>query len=43
MPAEQALANEFRRGMEVVESLETVTGAERFAAGRGRHGDFSEI
>jgi enoyl-CoA hydratase len=40
---EQALANEFRRGLEVVASRETVTGATRFAQGRGRHGDFGDI
>jgi enoyl-CoA hydratase len=40
---EQALANEFRRGLEVVATRETVTGATRFAQGRGRHGDFGDI
>ena len=40
---EDALANEFRRGMEVIESRETLAGATRFAAGRGRHGDFGDI
>lgn len=40
---EEALANEFRRGLEVVASRETVTGATRFAQGRGRHGDFGDI
>ncbi len=40
---EEALANEFRRGMEVIDSRETVTGATRFAEGRGRHGDFGDI
>ncbi len=38
-----ALANEFRRGLQVIESKETVTGAARFAAGRGRHGSFEDI
>ena len=33
-----ALANEFRRGSEVVASGETVAGASRFAGGAGRHG-----
>ena len=42
-PLESALANEFRRGMDVIESRETVTGASRFAAGLGRHGDFGDI
>jgi enoyl-CoA hydratase len=43
LPLDEALANEFRRGMAVIESGETVSGASRFAAGRGRHGDFGEI
>jgi hypothetical protein len=29
--------------MEVIDSRETVEGASRFAAGRGRHGDFGDI
>ncbi len=40
---QEALANEFRRGLEVIASRETVTGATRFAQGRGRHGDFGDI
>ena len=40
---EDALGNEFRRGMSVIESLETVTGATAFASGKGRHGDFEDI
>jgi enoyl-CoA hydratase len=43
LPLQDALANEFRRGMEVIESRETVAGATRFAEGRGRHGDFGDI
>lgn len=35
-----ALANEFRRGMEVIESGEAQHGATRFAQGSGRHGSF---
>lgn len=35
---DDALANEFRHGMEVIQSGETVAGAQRFAAGAGRHG-----
>lgn len=38
LPFEGALRNEFRRGMEVVSSGETTSGASRFAAGEGRHG-----
>jgi enoyl-CoA hydratase len=40
---EAALANEFERGMDVIGSGETASGARRFAAGRGRHGDFGDI
>jgi enoyl-CoA hydratase len=39
----EALTNEFQRGMEVIDSRETVMGATRFAEGRGRHGDFGDI
>ncbi|HEX9546307.1 MAG TPA: crotonase/enoyl-CoA hydratase family protein [Acidimicrobiales bacterium] len=35
----EALRNEARRGLEVIESGETRAGAERFAAGAGRHGE----
>jgi enoyl-CoA hydratase len=42
MDFESAMSNEFRQGMEVIASQETVTGARRFAAGAGRHGDFSD-
>ncbi len=34
-----ATRNEFRRGMQVIESGETVAGAQRFASGQGRHGN----
>ena len=34
----EAIRNEFRRGMQVIESGETVAGARRFASGAGRHG-----
>jgi enoyl-CoA hydratase len=37
-----AMANEFQRGMTVVQSGETVAGASRFAGGAGRHGAFDE-
>lgn len=40
MPLDQALANEFRRGMAVVESGETVAGASAFKDGKGRGGAF---
>jgi len=38
-----ALENEFARGMRVLASGETVSGATRFAGGLGRHGDFGDI
>ena len=43
VPLDEAIANEFRRGLTVIDSQETVTGATRFASGKGRHGDFGEI
>ena len=39
---DEALQEEFRGGMAVVESGETRAGALRFSAGVGRHGDFAE-
>lgn len=42
LPIEQAHANEFRRGMEVIASGETLRGAQRFAGGKGRHGSFDD-
>lgn len=38
---DEAFQNEFRRGMEVLLSGETLEGAARFASGEGRHGKFS--
>ena len=38
---DEAMANETRRGQEVIRSGETREGAARFAAGAGRHGAFS--
>jgi enoyl-CoA hydratase len=38
MTLDAALANETRRGIEVIASGETVEGATRFARGQGRHG-----
>lgn len=43
MPLDAALANEFERGLSVIASNETLTGATAFAGGRGRHGDFEDI
>ncbi len=41
LPPEEALRNEFHRGMQVIASGETEAGAGRFASGSGRHGAFS--
>jgi enoyl-CoA hydratase len=35
-----ALVNEFHHGIRVLESNETIEGAQRFASGKGRHGAF---
>src|SRR6266568_4039443 len=43
MPLEQALGNETRRGLEVINSGETREGARRFASGHGRHGNMDDI
>lgn len=37
---DNALHNEFKLGMEVIASGETVAGATRFSQGQGRHGEF---
>jgi len=37
---DEALRNEFRHGLQVVQSGETLRGAARFAGGGGRHGSF---
>ena len=43
LPYPEAMANEFSRGVQVIDSKETVTGATRFASGKGRHGNFEDI
>ena len=43
LPLDGALRNEFARGLDVIDSRETLQGATRFASGKGRHGDFEEI
>ena len=43
LPYPEAMRNEFTRGMSVVESGETVAGASRFAAGKGRGGSFEDL
>ncbi len=40
LPLPDALANETRRGLETINSGETLEGASRFASGEGRHGSF---
>ncbi len=42
MPVEAALQNEFKHGMEIIESGETLVGAQSFAAGKGKHGSFED-
>ncbi len=42
-PAEEALRNETKRGLEVIQSEEMRTGIRRFLEGHGRHGDTSDI
>jgi enoyl-CoA hydratase len=39
---EAAIENELRGGLEVIASGETLSGAQRFASGVGRHGKFSD-
>ena len=43
MSLDAALRNEYQRGVAVIASQETFTGATRFASGKGRHGDFDAI
>jgi enoyl-CoA hydratase len=40
MPQVEAMVNEYRHGIDTVNSGETREGAARFAAGAGRHGAF---
>ncbi|MGH2806006.1 MAG: crotonase/enoyl-CoA hydratase family protein [Actinomycetota bacterium] len=43
LPTREAFENEFALGIESVTSGEAAGGAARFAAGKGRHGNFEEI
>jgi enoyl-CoA hydratase len=43
MEQAEAIRQEFALGMEVITSGETLSGATRFAKGKGRHGDFEQI
>ncbi len=40
---DEALRNEFQRGMETISTGETLAGAQRFAGGTGRHGSFDDV
>ncbi len=42
-PLPDALRNEFDKGMETINSGETLKGASRFSSGKGRHGNFKDI
>jgi len=42
LPLEEALRNEFRTGLSVVQTGETLEGAARFSGGAGRHGSFRD-
>jgi enoyl-CoA hydratase len=43
MPVRQALRNEMEHGLGTIRSGETLAGAQRFASGKGRHGQFDDI
>ena len=43
LPYDQAMANETKRGRDVLSSGETLKGATRFAEGKGRGGNFDDI
>ena len=40
LPENEAIENEMRGGLAVIQSGETLSGAQRFADGQGRHGKF---
>ena len=40
LPEDEAIADEMRGGLGVIDSGETISGAARFAAGQGKHGRF---
>ena len=40
---DEAMKNEFEKGVSTIQSNETVEGAKRFAGGKGRHGSFENI
>ncbi len=42
-PMDDALRNEFRLGMQTINSGETAAGVQRFAGGSGRHGSFDDL
>jgi len=42
MDLPDAILNEFRHGLKVINSNETINGAKRFSQGKGRHGSFED-
>jgi len=38
MPEDEAMQNELRHGLQTIQSGETLTGAQHFTGGAGRHG-----
>jgi enoyl-CoA hydratase len=43
LPEGEAMTNEFAHGARTIAGGETADGAQRFASGRGRHGDFDDL
>jgi enoyl-CoA hydratase len=43
LPLQDALLNETRHGLEVIQSGESLSGSQRFVEGRGRHGSTTDI
>ena len=41
LPEDEAIENEMKGGLAVIQSGETLSGAQRFAGGQGRHGKFA--
>lgn len=42
LPFEEAMKNEFQKGLITIQSNETLEGAKRFTSGKGRHGNFDD-
>ena len=43
LPHDDAMAEEFSHGLRTLQSGETLSGAQRFAGGQGRHGSFDTL